>query len=128
GRMWEGVRQGEGVKAGDERVADAPDHRKRVGCRRRHPDRRMRLLVRTRDDGQIVGREVLARVREAVLRPGFQDEVERLLEALAALVVADAVARVGARKAAAPDAEIHPALPALIHAPALFGPAHPTAA
>src|SRR5262249_57114234 len=89
-----------------------------------HPDRRMRLLVRARNDGQIVGREVLAGVREPFLGPGFQDEVERLLEALAALVVAHAVARVGTRKAAAPDAEVETALADLIDGGRFLGGAN----
>src|SRR5207249_4478349 len=104
--------------------AHAPDHRERVGCRRRHPDRRMRLLVRARDDGQSVSREVLPGVREAFLGPGLQDEVERLLKSLAALVVAHAVARVGARKATAPDTEVETALADLIDGGGLFGGAN----
>src|SRR5262249_55585032 len=114
----------EAAQAGDERKSHAPDHRKRVGRRRRHPDRRMRLLERARDDGEIVGREVLAGVREAFLGPGLQNEVERLLEALAALVVAHAVPRVGARKTAAPDAEVETALADLVDGGGLLGGAN----
>src|SRR5262249_5554785 len=81
-------------------------------------------LKRAWDDGQIVGREVLAGVREAFLGPGLQNEVERLLEALAALVVPHAVPRVGARKTAAPDAEVETALADLIDRGGLLGGAN----
>jgi len=60
-------------------------------------------------------------VRETLLRPGLENDVERFLEALAALVVSDAVARVGAGKAAAPDAEVEAPLADLIDGGGLFG-------
>ena len=89
--------------------------------RGRHPDRRVRLLIGPRHHGQIVEREIFARVREPLLRPGLENDVERFLEALAALVVPNAVPRVGARKAAAPDAEVEAALADLVDGGGLLG-------
>src|SRR5206468_7960491 len=110
----DGLGDVEAAQPGDERVPHAPDHRERVVGGSRHPDRWVGLLIGPRHHREIVEREVFSGVREAVLRPRLQDDVERFLEALAALVVADAVARVGAGKAAAPDAEVEATLADLI--------------
>jgi hypothetical protein len=111
----------EAAQSGHQREAHAADHRKRVVRRGRHPDRWVRLLIGPRHHGQIVEREILARVREPLLRPGLENDVERFLEALAALIVPNAVPRVGAREAAAPDAEVEATLADLVDGGGLLG-------
>src|SRR3989442_9410953 len=81
----------------------------------------MRLLIGPRHHGQIVEREIFPGVREAFLSPRFENDVERFLEAIAALVIPNAVARIGAGKAAAADAEVETALADLIDGGGLFG-------
>src|SRR5215510_7376235 len=59
-----------------------------------------------------------------MLRPGLQDHRERLLEPLAALVVSNAVAGVGARETAPTDPEVETALADLVDGRGLFGGAN----
>ena len=111
----------ETAQTGHERETHAADHGKRIVGGRRHPDRGVRLLIGPRHHGQVIEREIFARVREPLLRPGLENDVERFLEALAALVVRHAVPRVGARKATAPDAEVEAPLADLVDGGGFLG-------
>src|SRR3954469_2419828 len=74
----------------------------------------MGLLVRPRHRARIVEAVILAVVREILLGPGLLDDFERLVEALAAFRIGDAVGRVAARVAAAPGAEDQTAAAGLV--------------
>ena len=118
--MLSGLGDVEAAQPGDERQAHASDQREGVLRRRGHPDRRMWLLIRPRHHDHVVEREVFSGMREAILRPGLENDVERFLEAIAALAVGNAVPGIGAGKAAAPDPEIEATQAELVHRCGLF--------
>jgi hypothetical protein len=59
-------------------------------------------------------------MREPLLGPGLENDVERFLETIAALAIGDAVSRIRPGKAAAPDTEIETAQADLIDGGGLF--------
>jgi hypothetical protein len=74
------------------------------------PYRRVRLLHRLRDYAQILRPIVFARIGKALVGPGPDDKVERLVEALAALFLRDVVAGIVQRRGAAAATEFKPAV------------------
>src|SRR5205814_3134633 len=81
------------------------DPRERLRRGRGHPDRRVRLLIRARDDGDIREAVEPALVAERLALPGLEDDLPRLQEARLAPLLRDADAVVGARTAAAAYAD-----------------------
>ena len=100
-----------------------PTRREGLAARRRHSQRRMRLLVGSGRDRHLVESIELARIRKGVAFPGLEDDLQRLLEPRPALAVGNAVDVVRPRRAAAPDAEIEPALADVIDGRRLLGDA-----
>ncbi len=100
------VQQAAGVgirrKDADERIAPLGREADRLrAALRRQPDRRMRLLQRPRPDVGVAHAEMVAFERERTgLRPGAQDQVVRLVEALARVGGIDAERQVLAADAA----------------------------
>ena len=72
-------------------------------------------------DGGVGHLVVIAIVGKGLAFPGPEDDVQRLPEAVAALVVRHAVDVIGPGKPAASDAEIEPALADLVHGGNFFG-------
>ena len=107
----------------EHRVAELGDRRERVGAVRRDADLGPRLLVRLRGHRDVVEAVILALVRKPVLGPGLFQDFERLGEAVAAFAVRHAIGLVGAREAAATDAEDQPAVADLIDRRDLLGEA-----
>src|SRR5271168_4368874 len=70
-------------RGGEDQEPAARRERKGVGAVGSDPHRRVRLLHRLRDYGQILRPIMFARVGKALVGPGADDEVERLVEALA---------------------------------------------
>src|SRR6266851_1299008 len=95
------------IKIGRPRLSD---RRIRVACRRREAEWRVGLLVGFGDDADVVELEGPALEREALLGPRFEEDVECLLESLAAFLVRDVEARVVAGQPASSDAELEPSL------------------
>ena len=87
--------------------AHPSDARKRLRGRRGHPDRRVRLLNRTRGHGGVVETIELALVAERLALPRRQDDLERLEEPRLALFVrhTERVVRPGATAAAHAEVE-----------------------
>ena len=104
-------------------VAELADRRKRVGAVGGDADLGPGLLVGLRRRPDVFERVVLARIGERVLGPRLLQDLERLGEALAAFAVGHAIGFVGAREAAAPDAEDQPSVADLIDRGGLFGEA-----
>src|SRR5947209_2384313 len=77
--------------------------REGVGAVHRHADGRMGLLVGLGDEVDVLVRKIRALVREALLGPGAEDDLELLDHAVATLRVRHAEALVGHGDAAAPD-------------------------
>src|SRR6266404_8850053 len=74
-------------RCGEDRKFAPCRDREGVGAVGGDPHRRMGRLHRPRHDAQIMRAKMLALVGEGVVGPGLDDEVERLLEALAALLL-----------------------------------------
>jgi len=95
----------------DEELQPEPsDQRERVRRVGGHPHRRMRRLVRARRHHDVLEPVELALEAERLTLPRLADDLEGLDEARLALGVWDAERVVGARGAAAPDAEVEAAL------------------
>src|SRR5262249_40260074 len=77
--------------------------------------------IRTRPDRGFCEVIERARVAERLALPGFEDDAERLLESRLALGVRDSEHVVGARRAAAADAEVEAALAQMIDGRDVFG-------
>jgi len=107
--------------AGEDRVAEPADRRKRIGRAGGDADRRQLVHIRVRRAGNIVEAVVLAVVGKPRLRPGRLDDVEGLGEALAAFVIGHLIGVIGADDAAAPDAKDQPAAADLIDRCRLLG-------
>jgi hypothetical protein len=84
--------------------------REGVGAVGGDPHRRMGRLHRPRRQAQLARVKVLALEGEGFAAPGGDDEVERLGEALAALLHRNAVSLVVQRRGAAADPEFQPAV------------------
>src|SRR5690349_19710531 len=104
-------------------MAERADRRERIRAVDCDAQLGKRLLARFRHEMDVAERIEPTLVRKAVLGPGALQDLERLGEALAALLVGDAVGSVGARKAAASDAEDQPAVADLIDGGGLLGDA-----
>src|SRR5262245_55198670 len=89
----------------------------------RHAKRRVRLLVRLGDGAHVAELEVLALVREPLLGPRLQEDLERLVESLLALFVGDVEPGVVPGEAASPHAEIDAALADVIERRDVLGQA-----
>ncbi len=105
-------------------VAELADGGESVGAVGGDADRRMRPLERLGREAHVLAGEELALVGERSLGPGALDERQRLGKARLALGVGDAVGVVGARQAAAADAEDEAAAADLIDGRRLLGHAH----
>jgi hypothetical protein len=98
-----------------------PDPRKSLLCRRCHADGRVGLLIGPwRDDG-ILEVVILALIAEAFPFPGFEDDLQGLLEARLAFRIVDAVEIVGPWGAAAPNAEIEAPFADVVDCSSFFG-------
>src|ERR1700730_14315320 len=102
------------AKTHEDRQPQLGDERKGLGGIGGHPERRMRLLIRTRRDGGVLEAVELAVVAERLALPGFLDDLERLAKARLALAIGNAEDIVGARGSAAPDPELEAALAQMI--------------
>jgi hypothetical protein len=81
----------------------------------------MGFLVGLGDDVDVLVGEIAALVREAVLRPRLQDDLQLLEHAVAALAVRHAEALVGGGKPAASDAELEATVADVVHGGRLLG-------
>src|SRR6185312_11961423 len=97
--------------------------REGVGAVGGDADFRPRLLVRLRRQRDVVEAVILALVRKPVLGPGLLEDFERLGKTLAAFAVGHAIGLVGAREAAAADAEDETSVTDLIDRRRLLGEA-----
>src|SRR6516164_9005906 len=88
-----------------------------IGC---DPDRRMRPAVGLWHDADVFIVVVFAGKRELFLGPGALDDFEHFGKALGALAIRNAIGFIGARKAAASDAEDQPAMADMIDSGAVF--------
>src|SRR5262245_22243968 len=104
-------------------ITHLTDLRKRLARRGRHPDGWQRLLIRLGKDAHVVEGVIFPLIREAFLSPGFQDHLETLVEALAALPVWDAIALVGPRKTTPPDSKVEAPLADLVDRGGFLGQA-----
>jgi hypothetical protein len=95
----------------------------RVGADADHVDRRMRLLQRLGDDPDLGNGEVAALEGEPLLRPRPDHDLQRLLEALAALDLGDAIALELDGPVASPDAHVQPPAAQDVHHRQLLGEA-----
>jgi len=66
----------------------------------------MRFLIGPGYHGQIIAAKIGPGVGEALVVPSFENDLERFLETLTALIIGDAVAGIGPGEAAAPNAEV----------------------
>ena len=107
----------------EDRQAPASDGRIRLLGRRRDAQRRMRLLVRFGDRADVAELEVLALVREPLLGPRLQENLERLVEPLLTFFVRDIEARVVAGKPASAHTEVEASLAHLIERRDVLGEA-----
>src|SRR2546421_7411688 len=86
-------------------------------------DGRMRFLDRFGPNIKIVALVVLARERKTLRGPGLQDDLQVLVEALAALGIGRVEAVVRVRESAAPDPALHPPLTDMVQGGDIFGEA-----
>ena len=84
----------------------------------------MRLLVWFGDHTHVAERVVLSGIGKAFLGEGEPHDLQELLKPISALGVGDIVAIVGAREAAAADAQINAALADVVQRGDLFSHAH----
>ena len=110
----------------EQQLEAAPRHlADRIRIAGRHPDRRMRLLLRRRLDDDVLEVPVLAVMREALVRrPRFDDERETFLEALVGLFHRNAEARELVVAIALADAEFEPAAGQQVDGGGLLGQQH----
>src|SRR6185295_14404319 len=80
-----------------------------------HAHRRVRHLIRSRGDGDVLDTVELAVIAERLALPGETDDLERLEEARLAFAVGHPEEVVGTRGAAAADPEVEAPLAELIH-------------
>src|SRR5215469_92606 len=97
-------------RRGENRQTAPPCERKSLGAVGGDAHRRVGCLYRTRDHTQITGTKIFAVERKRLALPRRQDEVERFLEALAALFLRDIEPDVIERERAAPDPEFEPSI------------------
>src|SRR5690349_8030078 len=96
-------------RRGENRQAPAGGERESIGAVGSDADRRVRLLQRPRHQGQVASVKIFAVERKGFAGPRREDEIERLVEPLAALLRRNAVMRVVPRDTAS-DAEFETAI------------------
>src|SRR5581483_6052600 len=110
---------------GDEdRQPHGADRRVGVGAGGGDAHRRIRLLQRARHEREVAEGVELAFEGEALVAPRALENLQHLGEALAALRIGDAVALVGAREAAAADAEDQPSAADVVQRRHFLGEPH----
>ena len=105
----------------EQRQSGPPDPGKRLRRVRRHPQRRVRELVRPRRHHRVRDPVEPALVGEGLALPRLAEDRQRLLEARLALPVRDAEGVVGRRGAAATDAEVEAAAAEMVDGRDLLG-------
>src|SRR5262245_16011555 len=114
----------EATQSGDHRKAHTAYERKGILGGSSDPDRRMRFLIGPGDHGQIIAAKIGPAMREALVVPGFENDLEGFLETRPTLIIGDAVAGIGSGEATAPDTEVKAPAANLIHGGGLFGEAN----
>ena len=107
--------------ANEDREAELAGEGERLPALDRDADRRVRLLVRLGHELHVAEPVVLALVREALLGPGLENDLQRLEKERPALRVVDVVPLVGFQERAAADAEDQTALAEVVDDRRLFG-------
>ena len=107
----------------EDRQPHPPDRGVRLLGHRRDAKRRVRLLVGLGHRAHVVELEILALVREPILPPRLEDDLERFVEPRLALLERDVEAGVLAREPAAPHAEVEPSLAQVIERRHVLGQA-----
>ena len=107
----------------EQRQSGPPDPGKGLRRVRRHPERRVRQLVRPRSHHGVRDPVEPALIGEGLALPRFAEDRQRLLEARLALPVRDAERVVGRRGAATADAEVEAALAEMVDGRDLLGDA-----
>jgi len=108
------VRERDRANGHEHGPSELSDQGVRLGRRRRDADRRVRLLERLGHDADVLELEVLALVREALLRPRRGEDVERLEEPVTAFAVRNVGALIVAGQAAAAHPELEPSLAEMV--------------
>src|SRR5215831_159727 len=109
------------AEAHEDGEAHAPHARERLRRGRRHAEEGVRLAIGERGDGDVLELVELPRVAEGLPLPGGENDFQRLEETGLALSVRHAESAVGARAAAAADAEVEASLAQLIQGGDLAG-------
>src|SRR5262249_47856591 len=83
----------------------------------------MRFLIGFGQHAQVVAGVEFPLMRETLFGPGFEDDLEMLMEALTAFCIGDGVAFIGPGKTAPPDPKVEASLTDLVYSGSLLGEA-----
>src|SRR5439155_11633084 len=109
------LRQGAQANRDKHAVAQLADRREGVGAVGGNADFGPGLLIGLGGRPDVFERVVFARIGKWILGPRLFQDLERLGKALAAFAIGHAISLVGAREAAAPDAEDQPSVADLVY-------------
>src|SRR5215831_7454589 len=108
----------------EDRQTAPPRERKGFGAVGGYAHRRVRHLQRARYHAQITGTKIFALERELLALPRREDEIERFLEAFAALFLGDVKPDIVERERAATDPEFEPSIAEDVGGRGLFDDLH----
>src|SRR5262245_7249053 len=111
----------EATQANEDGIAHLTDLREGLLGGRRNTDGRMRLLIGFRQHAQVVAGVVFPLIRETLLRPGFEDDLEMLMKTLTAFRIEDGIAFIGPRETTPPDPKVETPFTDLVHGGRLLG-------
>src|SRR6185312_13551877 len=117
------LRQRTGAHRREARIAELADRRIGVVLAGGDADFRVRLLHRTRHQGEIFEAVIAALVRRVLLRPRLLDDLQAFGEAWRAFLIGDAVGVIGAWEGTAPDPKNQPAVADLVDRRGFLGEA-----